>query len=35
MWRKKAEERLEAVMAQVETLAPDAAAAGSVGDETL
>ena len=32
--RKEADERLEAVMAQVETLAPDAAAAGSVGDET-
>jgi hypothetical protein len=31
--RKEADERLEAVMAQVETLAPDAAA-GSVGDET-
>jgi hypothetical protein len=32
--RKEADERLEAVMAQVETLAPDAAAAGSLEDET-
>jgi hypothetical protein len=32
--RKEADERLEGVLAQVETLAPDAAAAGSVGDET-
>ena len=32
--RKEADERLKAVMAQVETLAPENAAAGSVGDET-
>jgi hypothetical protein len=32
--RKEADERLETVMAQVETLAPNAAARGSVGDET-